>query len=78
MDSRHTRRVGILAASFLLAGTLAACGDDAKEGGGGASKGGETLTVAWSSTPTQMDPNVFTGLTWVYALDAAMGTLFEY
>lgn len=76
MGSRRTRRVGIVAAMLVMATSLAACGDDGA--GGGGSKSSDTLTVAWSSTPTQMDPNVFTGLTWVYALDAAMGTLFEY
>ena len=74
MGSRYTRRVGMVAAILALATSLVACGDDDK----GGSKSDETLTVAWSSTPTQMDPNVFTGLTWVYALDAAMGTLVEY
>jgi len=77
MGSRHARRIGAVAATLVLATSLAACGDD-EEGGGGGSKSSDTLTVAWSSTPTQMDPNVFTGLTWVYALDAAMGTLLEY
>lgn len=76
MASRHTRRVGILAATLVLATSLAACGNN--DDGGGGSGSSDTLTVAWSSTPTQMDPNVFTGLTWVYALDAAMGTLAEY
>lgn len=75
MGSRYTRRVGIVAAALALGASLVACGEDEK---GGGSKSDETLTVAWSSTPTQMDPNVFTGLTWVYALDAAMGTLAEY
>ena len=77
MGSRQTRRVGIVAAVLVMATSLVACGDNEK-GGGGSSESSDTLTVAWSSTPTQLDPNVFTGLTWVYALDAAMGTLFEY
>lgn len=38
----------------------------------------KTLTVAWTATPTQLDPNVFTGLTWVYASDTYMATLLEY
>jgi peptide/nickel transport system substrate-binding protein len=74
MGSRLTRRVGIATAMLAAAASLVACGDDNQ----GGSQSDDTLTVAWSSTPTQMDPNVFTGLTWVYALDAAMGTLVEY
>ncbi len=75
MATRFTRRVGIAITALALAASLAACGGN---GNGSASKSGDTLTVAWSSTPAQMDPNVFTGLTWVYALDASMGTLLEY
>ena len=74
MGSRFTRRAGIATAVLALATTLVACGED--DNGGSASE--TAITVAWSSTPTQLDPNVFTGLTWVYALDAAMGTLVEY
>lgn len=77
MGSRFTRRVAIVAAMLITGCSLAACsgGGSDGEGGGGST---ETITVAWSSTPTQLDPNVFTGLNWVYALDPAMATLVEY
>ncbi|UMG93710.1 ABC transporter substrate-binding protein [Nocardioides sp. TF02-7] len=67
--------MGVATATLTAAALLAACGGNDSGGGSGSDT---TLTVAWSSTPTQMDPNEFTGLTWVYALDAAMGTLLEY
>lgn len=55
--------------------TVAACGSDA---GTEKSSSSKTLTVAWTATPSQLDPNVFTGLTWVYASDTYLATLFEY
>src|SRR5690606_504198 len=76
MRSRITRRVVALAAASTVALGLAACG-----GGGSGSKGSaasKTLRIAWASTPTQLDPNEFTGLTWVYGLDAFMETLLDY
>ena len=70
-----TRRGAVAAVVSVLALVLAACSGGGS-GGGGSNGGSDTnLTVAWSSTPTQLDPNVFTGLTWVYALGATQGTL---
>lgn len=69
------RRGTVAAAVAVLALVLAACGGGGSGGGGSNGGSDTTLTVAWSSTPTQLDPNVFTGLTWVYALGATQATL---
>lgn len=74
MGARVTRRLGQATAALLVASALTACGGG---GGGGAGGSDSTLTVAWTTTPEQLDPNVFTGLTWIYTLDASMATLFE-
>ncbi|GIJ29866.1 ABC transporter substrate-binding protein [Micromonospora qiuiae] len=77
MRSRTTRRVAAVTAASALALGFAGCG-----GGGGASGKGSAssaaLRIAWASTPTQLDPNEFTGLTWVYGLDGFMETLLDY
>ncbi len=60
----------------LAASALVACGGS---GDTAADKGADgTLTLAWSSTPTQLDPNVYTGLSWVHAVDGFMENLVEY
>ena len=78
MRSTLTRRVGIAAASLSLL-SLAACGGDSdsdKSGGGG---GGDTsLSVAWTSTPSELDPNLYGGNPDVYLGHAHMGTILAY
>lgn len=74
------QRWGVAAAAAAL---LVTAGCSAGSTGEGSSEtvddpASKTLTVAWTATPTQLDPNVFTGLTWVYASDAYMATLLEY
>lgn len=75
MSSRVIRRVASAATLALATSALVACG-----GSGGSSDGGSdgVLSLAWSSTPTQLDPNVYTGLSWVHAVDGFMETLVEY
>lgn len=75
MRTRVIRRLAGVASMALVATSLAACG-----GGGGSSAdpSDDVLQVAWTVTPTQLDPNVFTGLTWVYALDGWMEGLIDY
>ncbi len=84
MRSRLVRPGGAVVTALSLA-VLVACGGSSsgtpKQGdasAGGGSAGSKTLTVAWASTPPQLDPNVFTGLTWLYANDAYMATLLKY
>ncbi len=80
MRSRFARPLAAVTAALSLV-ALAACGGSGGGSGSGsdpASSGSKTLSVAWTSTPPQLDPNVFTGLTWVYASDAYMATLLKY
>ena len=79
MRSRFARPLGAVTAALSLV-ALVACGGSSGGGPGSsaAASGSKTLSVAWTSTPPQLDPNVFTGLTWVYAADAYMATLFKY
>ncbi|MCD9198718.1 ABC transporter substrate-binding protein [Aeromicrobium wangtongii] len=69
------RRLGIAATAVAI---LAAAGCSSNAGSDSSGSGSKTLTVAWTTTPSQLDPNVFTGLTWVYATDAFLATLVEY
>lgn len=75
MRSHVVRRLAAIGTASAVALALAGCGGSS---GGDSSSSSKTLTVAWASTPTQLDPNVFTGLTWVYGLDAYMDTLLDY
>lgn len=75
MRSRVIRRVAGVAGMALAASALVACGG---EGASSKQAGSEVLSLAWSSTPTQLDPNVYTGLSWVHAVDGFMETLLEY
>lgn len=65
-------RVSIAVAAALLL-VLTAC-----SGGSDSSSKEDTLKIAWSSVPTQLDPNVYTGLTSVWATNAYLATLLEY
>lgn len=75
----HSRRTIAAATAAALALTLAACGggggDGSSNNGGG---GGDDLTVAWPSVGSQLDPNVFEGLTAVYNMDPYMEGLLNY
>lgn len=76
MHSRPLRRVvATMSAAVLAVAALAACSGGS---GGAGGEDGDSLVLAWSSTPSQLDPNVFTGLTWIYASDAHMATLLDY
>lgn len=75
MRRRTLRRIGVAA---TVAAILTAAGCGGSDGGSSEASGSKTLTVAWTATPSQLDPNVFTGLTWVYASDTYLATLFEY
>lgn len=81
MHSRLARPLGAVTAALSLL-ALVACGGSSGGGSGSgsdpASSGSKTLSLAWTSTPPQLDPNIFTGLTWVYASDAYMATLLKY
>ncbi|WP_162598780.1 ABC transporter substrate-binding protein [Nocardioides gilvus] len=75
MRTRVIRRVAGVASLAIAATTLAACGSGG-ESSDTSSDG--VLRLAWSSTPTQLDPNVYTGLTWVQAVDGFMEGLVDY
>lgn len=76
MRSRVIRRVAGVATMALAASALVACGGN--EGGSSGGSSDPVLSLAWSSTPTQLDPNVYTGLTWVHAVDGFMDNLVDY
>lgn len=72
MRSTITRKVGVaIGATALLA--LAACG-----GGSSTGKAASTLTIAWTSTPSELDPNLYGGNPDIYLGHAHMGTLLVY
>lgn len=73
MRSTLTRRVGVATASLALL-ALAACGG----GSGSGSDGDSSLTIAWTSTPSELDPNLYGGNPDVYLGHAHMGTLMAY
>ncbi|GAA1746356.1 ABC transporter substrate-binding protein [Aeromicrobium alkaliterrae] len=73
MRSTFTRKAGV-AAGVLSLLALAACG-----GGGSSSGGGDsTLTIAWTSTPSELDQNLYGGNPDVYLAHAHMGTITTY
>lgn len=74
MRSRIASRVAAATAVSVVALGLSACGG----GSSGASSSSTTLSIAWSATPTQLDPNIYTDLSWVYGLDAYLETLVDY
>ncbi|GGM46151.1 ABC transporter substrate-binding protein [Dactylosporangium sucinum] len=76
MRSGTVRSLGVAAIS-VIAVAVAGCSGGGSSSPSGAS-GSDTLRVAWTTTPTQLDPNVFTGLNWVMTSDAYMATLLEY
>ena len=73
MRSTLTRRAGVAVASLALL-ALAACGGGSGSGGDGDS----SLTIAWTSTPSELDPNLYGGNPDVYLGHAHMGTLLAY
>lgn len=75
---RSRRKIPVATAALtVLAITLSACGG-AEEGSANQNGGGGVLTVAWPSVGSQLDPNVFEGLTAVYAMDPYMEGLLNY
>ena len=77
MRSRRKFPLATVAVS-VLALMLSACGggDSSADKGGG--DGNKALTVAWPSVGSQLDPNVFEGLTAVYNMDPYLEGLLNY
>lgn len=76
-SSSTRRRVIASVAALLPLSALAACGGGGG-GGEGSGGGGQSLVAAWSATPPQLDPLVFTGLPGYHATDAYLANLFEF
>jgi peptide/nickel transport system substrate-binding protein len=74
MRTRIARGVAAVTALSTVVLGLAACGGGSSE----ASSSSTTLSIAWSATPTQLDPNIYTDLSWLYAMDGYMDTLVDY
>ena len=73
MRLTRARGIALVAAAAATVLSLSACG-----GSSGAADSTTTLSIAWPATPTQLDPNVYTDLSWVYGLDGYMETLVDY
>lgn len=76
---RSRRKISVAAAAVTaLAIPLTACGGGDSGSSNASGGGGGALTVAWPSVGSQLDPNVFEGLTGVYNMDPYMEGLLNY
>ncbi|WP_157962412.1 ABC transporter substrate-binding protein [Homoserinimonas sp. OAct 916] len=77
MPSFPIRRLGVLAVAAALV-TLAGCSAPTESDPAAEGTKDTSLTMAWATVPSQLDPMVYTGNTVVYATDATLSGLLEY